>query len=358
MAKKNDFRDYFEDFSDGVNLSDADLDAMLAGSFARKDAEPEARDLEPGDLVEGIVVSHQEADLLIEIGSKLLGVIPRDEYAGGALPAIGSRVAAHFARRDDERDVLVLGVKEVQREVFWGEVREGNRFEAVVVAENRGGLTLEIKGTRAFLPISQIERNRVEDLKPYIGQRMQVEVTSVDRGKQDLVVSRRRILDAEWEEEKVRAVARIRVGDEVRGRVTRINQHGAFVDVGGVEGLVHASKLRAAQGKADAAPVREGQDIEVRIAYVDPEAGRVGLELRVTADDPWQHLAGDYSPGDDVTGLVKKVTPEGAVITLDEGLEGWIPASAMTPDVRAGSLCQARVVRVEPGERRLELRPR
>ncbi|MGE3164424.1 MAG: S1 RNA-binding domain-containing protein [Planctomycetota bacterium] len=358
MAKKNDFRDYFEDFSEGVNLSDADLDAMLAGSFATQDTEPEVGDLKPGDLVEGVVVSQQETELLIEIGSKLHGVVPREEFDGVALPALGSRIAAHFARRDDERGVLVLGVKEVQREVFWGEVREGHRFEGTVVAENRGGLTLEIRGTRAFLPISQIERNRVDDLKPYLGQRMQVEVTAVDRGKQDLVVSRRRILDAEWEEEKVRAVARIRVGDEVRGRVTRINQHGAFVDIGGVEGLVHASKLRAAQGKADSAPVREGQDLEVRIAYVDPGAGRVGLDLRVIADDPWQHIAADYAQGDDVTGLVKRLTAEGAVITLDEGLEGWIPASAMTAAVRVGSLCQARVVRVDAGARRLELRPR
>lgn len=357
MAKKNDFPDYF-DAPDDFDLSDGELDALLAQSLGEPaaSAATDATDqLDPGERVTGTVVGPQGKELLLELDRKSYGVVDLSEF-GADVPVRGEKIAATYLRYDDERDMAILAVAEVRREIFWEELHEGEVLEGVAIAENKGGLTLDIHGTRAFLPISHIERGRVEDASVYIGQKLRVAVVSFNRTEKDLVVSRRQLLDQEWEATQQEAILSFGVGDEVLGTVVRLNAHGAFIDVGGVEGLLHSSKLRASR-HADATELQEGQQVRVQITHVDAAAGRMGLDLCADPLDSWVAGAEAYEVGEEATCLIRKVTSEGAEAVIDETIAGWIPAELVTGSLRAGSLCRAVVTGKNEALRRIELRP-
>ena len=343
-----DFEEFFYgNDEEGAQLSDAELDAMLAqslGQVSRNDDDHDA--LEAGTKVHATVVRITDGDILVEFGQKMLGAVDASDFETPPQP--GDRISAHYQRFDPERGVALLTAKEAQAELFWEDVRPGAIYEGVVTAVNKGGLTLSIGRARAFLPISQIERFRVDALDGYLGQRLRCEVTSVNRGEEDIVVSRRAILEREYEAERRDAVARLQVGDRHRGKVVRINDHGAFIDVGGVEGLLHRTRLRKL---GDATPA-EGETIEVEVVHIDVDQGRVALEARVGGESAAPPIEG-YAPGESITAIVREVTPSGAKIWVDDAVEGWIPAPAGA-ELSAGAVVTTEVVQVEGG--RLVLR--
>ncbi len=363
MAERADksFEEYFSDPASDVNVSDAELEALMsgAGKAARPEIDPES--LAPGARIEGTVLGARAEDLLVELDAKSHGAIPLAEFEGGRVPAAGSRIESEFRRYDAERGVYVLTVLEVRTELAWSEIQRGDIVDAVVTATNKGGLTLRVKQMPAFLPIGQLERGRVADASSYVGKTLRCEVTSVNRAAREIVLSRRRILEREEEKERHDAIARLQPGETRPGRVVRINEHGAFIDIGAVEGLLHASKLhRRMKEQRGTPPLRPGDTLSVRIAHVDRDACRVGLDLLPASADPWSGAAESYSVGETITGVVSRTTPDGVLITLEEGIEGWIPAAhlatGLAPPVR-GALIRATITAVDPARHRIELRP-
>jgi small subunit ribosomal protein S1 len=231
-------------------------------------------------------------------------------------------------------------------------------LEGLVTGTNKGGLTLDIKKIRAFMPISQIERERVHDASLYVGRRLQCEVTSFDRASQNLVVSRRAILDREAEEARAAALERLTEGDVILGTVTRCVDFGAFIDLGGFEGLLHQSKIREHHreiGKDD--PLVVGQELEVEILRIDQDRGRVALDFRRRPVSRSGRSIEGYAAGVEVTGWVKQLTDDGAVLALDDGVVGLIPTDHVTGEISDGSVVRATVTRVDQERGRLELKP-
>lgn len=365
MARKS--RTFKRDPEDGfpdMHMSDAELEALMAagglpiGRSPQRSPERELASLEPGTRVRGTVLDIRKGEILVELDSKTHGLIAQEEFGDDPLPAVGSVLDASFVRHDRKQGLAVLSVREARREVFWDELKQGMILEGLVTGVNKGGLTLDIKKIRAFMPISQIERERVEDPSPYVGQRLRCEVISVDRAAQDLVVSRRAILDREAAERRATALERLNEGDVLTGTVVRIADVGAFIDLGGIEGLLHRSKIAQHKAELDAiGGLGVGQKIEVEVSRIDAARSRVALDVRYRPAPGSNRSVGGYAVGEEVTGWVKRVTDDGAVLAFDEGMEGVILRCDMTEAVKEGAVLKAKIADVDAAARRIELRP-
>ena len=273
----------------------------------------------------------------------------------------GDRVAAHFVRLDPERELAILSLGETRREVFWGQLAAGDLLEGRVSGVNKGGLTVDISGEEAFLPISQIELSRVDDLTGYVGMQITCEVLSFDRSERDLVVSRRGILEREREAGRGDAVARLQEGQIVSGRVQRLTVHGAFIDLGGVDGLLPQTRIRRRQKEIGGdAPLEEGETVDVEIVRLDREAGRVSLDFLALGSDAWSGVADEYQVEDTATGLVTRIDAEGAWILIDDGVEGVIPTRLLGTTgeaIESGMICRTVILSIDLAARRIELKP-
>jgi small subunit ribosomal protein S1 len=371
MADKHRrFRDDAEDTQRSLGMSDADLEALMARAERRADRQGAAKfqgsargieDLEPGTRLRGIVIDVRGGEVLVELDSKNLGVVEEGDFEGGEVPKVGSTLEASLVRYDPRRELVVLSAGAARKQVFWEDLRPGIVLEGLVTAVNKGGLTLDVKGVRAFLPISQIERQRVEDASSYVGKKLRCEVTSVDRQSENVVVSRRVVLDREAEELRGKALARLREGEVLEGTVTRLSEHGAFIDLGGVEGLLHQSKITARRNEfSEEEPLRVGKRLEVEVVRVDAERGRVGLDFRRVSADTWNVSIEGYEVGDEVTGWVTKLTPEHAVLGIAEGVEGLLARRhlvARREPLQRGNILKARITGIDLEKRSIELEP-
>ncbi len=361
MTQNRDpFEDEFEkSLVDAASMSDDELARLLDAPAAAPGGRPDSfESLEAGDRVEGTVVEVRGGEVLVELDGKTLGVVDAEEYDGEP-PRPGTRVQAEFVRRDAARDLFVLSTRPVRTEVAWEELRVGMTLEGTVVETNKGGLTLDIRGMRAFMPISCIERQRVEDIEPYVGRKLRFEVTQVDRAERNLVVSRRAILDREAEAQRGEALEKLSRGDVVRGRVTQLNQHGAFIDLGGVEGLLHASKIAREMhgaGESGREALEVGDLVEVEIVSIDRERGRVGLDFREIEENAWETLIEGYAVGDEVTGWISRVGDDGAVLSLEEGLEAIVPRQQVTSEMTTGTIVTATITEIDRERQRIAAR--
>lgn len=358
--KGGGFQDSFDDLlKEAASMSDADLERAMAGASAARRKTTSMESLEPGTRVRGVVVEVRAGEVLLELDGKTLGVLEESEFPGEELPAVGSEVEAQFEHYDRVKDLAVLSIRGVRREVFWDDLRGGTVLEGTVVATNKGGLTIDVKGVRAFLPISQIELTRVEDLSPYVGRKLRCEVTSFDRGNQNIILSRRPILEREAEASRERVLATLTEGQVLRGTVVRITDHGAFVDIGGIDGLLPA-KGRGQMKKGGGEYPPEGQGLQVRVVRVDRERGRVLLEKAALEAETWGRATQDYKVGEEVTGWVSRRTPDGLSLSIEEGVEGLIPQDyllSLAEAPRPGAILKAVITAIDAGSRRITLRP-
>ncbi|MEM7231691.1 MAG: S1 RNA-binding domain-containing protein [Planctomycetota bacterium] len=366
MAKSRDFADeYDEQQSSDVNLSDADLEALMAGHAPVEASAESGSDyagglVEAGTVVEGLVFDFQGGELMVELDSKTVGIVDEAEFEGETLPAIGTRLQAQFMRYDRNREIAVLAVREARREIFWDDVQPGTVVEGRVIEVNKGGLTVNVNGNRAFMPISQIERHRVEDASTYVGTSVVCEITQVNRENRDLVVSRRVVLDRQAEEQKSVALARLSEGEVLKGTVASIKEHlGAFIDLGGVEGLLHESKIHAHYHElGEEKKLYVGQQIEVEIARLDRERERISLDFHRVAGDSWNKSVESYRVGDEATGWVTRIVEQGAYVSLDEDVEGLLPRSVfatLPEDPTRGSVLRVGITRIDVDAREIEL---
>ena len=362
-AKSRQFPDEMDDNADDIGMSDADLEALMSGADAPSPGKTIAIEkLEPGDRIEGNVIDVRAGEVLVELDGKHHGLIEEEEFEEDEeLPLPGTRIKASVIRYDAAKDMVLLSVGKARKEVFWDDLRPGSLLEARVTGTNKGGLDLDIKGVRAFMPISQIDIKRIEDATPFVGKKFRVEVTQVDKADQNLVVSRRAVLEEQALELKGNALARLSEGEVLKGTVVKTNHHGAFVDLGGVEGLIHQSRIhtwRKETGQNEELEV--GDEVEVEVQRVDTERERISLYLRRGVALNWSASASSYEVGEEFTGWVSRTSAEGVHVSLEEGVEGIIPREIVLnlKDVPIkGDIIRTRIAGIDPEKKLIELRP-
>ena len=348
------------DFSD---ISDEQMNQMIDGTLTEFDE---------GDLVDGTVVKIERDEVLVDIGFKSEGVIPvrelsiRKDADPADLVTVGDRIEALVLQKEDKDGRLILSKKRAEYERAWISVEEkfkaGEPVTGEVIEVVKGGLILDI-GLRGFLPASLVDLRRVKDLDAYMGTELEARIIEMDRNRNNVVLSRRVILEEGRKNERVEILAKLSKGMRLKGTVSSIVDFGAFVDLGGIDGLVHISELSWNHVNHPSEVVKVGQEVEVEVLDVDLQRERISLGLKQTTPDPWIKLVENYPVGTIVDGTVTKVVPFGAFVALGENTEGLVHISEMAPRhidtpaqvVKVGDVVKVKVMDVNPERRRISL---
>jgi ribosomal protein S1 len=308
----------------------------------------------------GAVVGTYGDDVFVELGPRMQGVISRRQLP--AEPRIGDEF--DFTLRGQEQGLWVLSLRESKVLHTWESMEAGSLVQAHVVRITPGGLELKIGPLHAFMPKSQTGIPRDEEPNALVGKNLAVEVLEVDRERQRVVVSRKVVVQRERESERQRLVGALKPGQVVQGRVTRLEQYGAFVSFGrGLEGLVHVSNLSHERVEHPSELLHEGQSVELKVLHVKGGGKRIALGLKQMAESPWQHLERIHYVDQIVEGRVARVMDFGAFVAIQAGVEGLLPRSQMglAPDqsvrsiVAAGQKVSVRIQSLDCAGERLAL---
>ncbi|KAB1657803.1 30S ribosomal protein S1 [Pseudoclavibacter chungangensis] len=292
-----------------------------------------------GDLIEGTVVRIDRDEVLLDVGYKTEGVIPSRELSikhdvdPNEVVEVGDTVEALVLQKEDKEGRLILSKKRAQYERAWGDVEKIKEEDGVVtgtvIEVVKGGLIVDI-GLRGFLPASLIELRRVRDLTPYLGQEIEAKILELDKNRNNVVLSRRALLEQTQSETRSNFLGQLQKGQVRKGVVSSIVNFGAFVDLGGVDGLVHVSELSWKHIEHASEVVEVGQEVTVEILEVDLDRERVSLSLKATQEDPWQVLARTHAIGQIAPGKVTKLVPFGAFVRVADGIEGLVHISELS----------------------------
>lgn len=321
-----------------------------------------APEVAPGQVRPGRVVAVDSQGVLVELGGKDQGVVALEQFEEA--PEVGSEIELAVTRYDASEDLWVLSRRGAVERATWDDLAEGQIVEAYVDKSNKGGLEVRFGGVTAFMPISQISIYRVEDAGEYVGKKLRCQVVEVDHRERRVIVSARAVMELEAEEARERLLAELQEGDVRDGIVRQVMPYGAFVDLGGVDGLVHVSQMSYARVEDPAEFAQPGQKVQVKVLKIDRDANRISLGMKQIAPDPWDAVEAKYPPGFLATGTIIKLADFGAFCQLEPGLDGLVPISEITWTKRlrhpsellaVGQSVQAVVLQVEPDRRRLSL---
>ncbi|MDE0804965.1 MAG: 30S ribosomal protein S1 [Acidimicrobiales bacterium] len=295
--------------------------------------------VEEGQLVEGKVVRIDKDEVLLDIGFKSEGVVPsrelsiRNDVDPSEVVSLGDAIEALVLTKEDKEGRLILSKKRAQYERAWGKIEEIKEAEGVVTGKVievvKGGLIIDI-GLRGFLPASLVELRRVRDLDPYVGRELEAKIIELDKNRNNVVLSRRAWLEETQREQREDFLQNLKPGEVRRGVVSSVVNFGAFVDLGGMDGLVHVSELSWKHVDHPGSVVTVGDEIEVQVLEVDNDRERISLSLKATQQDPWQEFANAHRVGELVYGRVTKLVPFGAFVQVGEGIEGLVHISEMS----------------------------
>ncbi len=295
-------------------------------------------EVEDGQIVEGTVVKVDRDEVLLDIGYKSEGVIParelsiRNDVDPGEIVSLGEQVEALVLQKEDKEGRLVLSKKRAQYERAWGTIEQIKESDGVVsgpvIEVVKGGLILDI-GLRGFLPASLVELRRVRDLQPYVGTTLEAKIIELDKNRNNVVLSRRAWLEETQKEQREEFLANLKPGEVRKGAVSSVVNFGAFVDLGGMDGLIHVSELSWKHVDHPGSVVQVGDKIAVRVLEVDLDRERISLSLKATQQDPWQEFANAHRVGELVYGRVTKLVPFGAFVQVGDGIEGLVHISEM-----------------------------
>ena len=373
MVDEDKVDPYKEKFRPDQSALDQEVDAALSGvqvdalygfdkpqPAAAPGGGAGAQEIGGKQVRRGTIVSMSKDDAFVELGGKSQGLVPLVQFAEP--PAVGQEQDFLVERYDEREGVILLSVKGAAASgVNWENLELGQIVEGTVTGMNKGGLELDVKGMRAFMPAGQIDLYFHKDISTFLGQRMQCEVTKFERGAKNLVLSRRNILEREKEESKKKLLAELEVGQMRQGTVRSVMDFGAFVDLGGADGLIHVSEMSHRRGVKPSDFVKEGDVVDVKIIKMDPATGKISLSLKQAMPDPWAGIENRYTVGTLVTGRVAKVEAFGAFIEVEEGIEGLLPVSEMSYQrirhpsdvVKAGDTIKLTVIRMDPAAKKL-----
>jgi small subunit ribosomal protein S1 len=325
-----------------------------------------------GDIVEGVIVKVDRDEVLLDIGYKTEGIIPSRELSikhdidPNEVVTVGDRVEALVLQKEDKEGRLILSKKRAQYERAWGSIEKIKEEDGVVtgtvIEVVKGGLIMDI-GLRGFLPASLVEMRRVRDLGPYIGKQIEAKIIELDKNRNNVVLSRRAYLEQSQSAVRTGFLNQLERGQIRKGVVSSIVNFGAFVDLGGVDGLVHVSELSWEHVDHPSKVVEVGQEVTVEVLDVDFDRERVSLSLKSTQEDPWQHFARTHQIGQVVPGEVTKLVPFGAFVRVAEGIEGLVHISELAgrhveiPEqvVQVGDPAFVKVIDIDLERRRISL---
>jgi small subunit ribosomal protein S1 len=325
-----------------------------------------------GDIVTGTVVKVDKEEVLLDIGYKSEGVIPARELSirydakPSDLVSTGEELEALVLQKEDKEGRLILSKKRAQYERAWGNIErlkeEDGIVEGEVIEVVKGGLILDI-GLRGFLPASLVDLRRVKDLNSFLGQKLEAKIIELDKNRNNVVLSRRAYLEKQKSTERKEFLENLQKGTKCAGSVSSIVNFGAFVDLGGVDGLIHISELSWSHVDHPSEVLAVGQEVNVEILDVDLERERVSLSLKKAQEDPWEKLAKDKPAGSTVHGKVTKLVPFGAFVEIAPGVEGLVHISEMAwehiefPEevVSVGDEVDAKIIDIDLGRRRISL---
>ena len=325
-----------------------------------------------GDIVTGTVVKIEKDEALLDIGYKSEGVIPsrelsiRNDVDPSQVVSIGEEIEALVLQKEDADGRLILSKKRAQYERAWGRIEEIKNADGTVkgpvIEVVKGGLILDI-GLRGFLPASLVEMRRVRDLQPYVGKELDCRIIELDKNRNNVVLSRRKFLEESQAEQRQEFLTSLTKGEVRTGTVSSIVNFGAFVDLGGVDGLVHVSELSWKHVDHPSEVVEVGQEVNVEVLDVDLERERVSLSLKATQEDPWRQFARTHEVGDVIEGRVTKLVPFGAFVEVDDAIEGLVHISELAEhhvekaedEVKVHDRVPVKIIDIDLDRRRISL---
>jgi small subunit ribosomal protein S1 len=334
--------------------------------------EASVKDFNEGEILLGTVVKVDRDEVLLDIGYKSEGVIPTKELSirhdvdPSQVVNVGDEVEALVLQKEDKEGRLILSKKRAQYERAWGRIEEvmqsGGTIKGPVIEVVKGGLILDI-GLRGFLPASLVDLRRVRDLHPFVGTELEAKIIELDRNRNNVVLSRRAFLEESQSEGRKKFLESLQKGERRKGTVSSIVNFGAFVDLGGVDGLVHVSELSWKHVDHPSEVVQVGQEVEVEVLDVDLERERVSLSLKATQEDPWKEFERKYSAGEIIDGQVTKLVPFGAFVRVAAGIEGLVHISEISDQhvdspesvLSVGDEVRVKVIEVDVPRRRISL---
>ncbi|MDH5671732.1 MAG: 30S ribosomal protein S1 [Myxococcales bacterium] len=306
--------------------------SLFEVSMAHADA------LREGEIVQGTIISVNRDAVIVDIGYKSEGVIPASEFvdtSGGVNVQPGDKVDVLVETKENEQGLVSLSKEKADKLKVWDEISEAcerdELIEGTITARVKGGLQVSIRGgVKAFLPGSQVDLRPVRNLDKLIGQTFEFKVIKFNKKRGNIVLSRRVLLERERNELKAETLGNLREGMVVTGTIKNITEYGAFVDLGGIDGLLHITDMSWGRVNHPSEVFKIGDEVTVKVLRYNPETERVSLGLKQTMDDPWEHAIESYPPGKRVSGKVVSLTDYGAFIEMEQGIEGLIHVSEMS----------------------------
>lgn len=346
------------------------------------DKDLQMKELHPGDMIDGVVVSANHREVLVDVGAKSEGIITGSELADAdkSFKSLkpGDAISAKVVQAENAQGYIVLSLKKAEKDKKWKDAEEafatGAVLDAVVIEYNKGGLLCDCLSLRGFIPLSHLDRvhfaNDVakfaagseaelkESLKVLSGKTLRVKVIELDKEKNRFVLSEKDALTSYSEESRKKRLSEIAINSTVEGIVTGIMPFGVFVDLDGVEGLVHISEIAWEKVNHPSNYFKVGQKIQVMVLGVDEESNKLALSVKRLTPNPWETVAEKYPVGTKVKGVVSKIVPFGAFVTIEKGLDGLIHVSEAESPLKVGDEVEAVVIQVDGENQKLALSTR
>jgi ribosomal protein S1 len=344
---------------------------MSMADYLREE-EIKSKPLAHGDIIDGVVVRVDPDEVLVDVGSKSEGVIAARELGTHGDPDMvelhaGDLIKVFVLQPENEDGNVVLSLRRARAESVWLKAQDkqtsGEPMEADVREQNKGGLIVNIMGLRGFLPTSQVARAYSSNLEELVNQRISVKIIEVNRKRNRLIVSQKAAFDEDRARQRSELFERLKVGDVVRGKVSGLTSYGAFVNLGGADGLIHISELSWDRIGSVADVLQVGQEVRVKVIKLDPEQARISLSMRQLSEDPWEQVTTRFRPGAIVEGEVTKIKKYGAFLQLGDGVEGLLHISELSWDhvervedvVQVGQPLRVKVLQADETRRRISL---
>jgi ribosomal protein S1 len=344
---------------------------MSMADYLREE-EIKSKPLAHGDIIDGVVVRVDPDEVLVDVGSKSEGVIAARELGTHGDPDMvelhaGDLIKVFVLQPENEDGNVVLSLRRARAESVWLKAQDkqtsGEPMEADVREQNKGGLIVNIMGLRGFLPTSQVARAYSSNLEELVNQRISVKIIEVNRKRNRLIVSQKAAYDEDRARQRSELFERLKVGDVVRGKVSGLTSYGAFVNLGGADGLIHISELSWDRIGSVADVLQVGQEVRVKVIKLDPEQARISLSMRQLSEDPWEQVTTRFRPGAIVEGEVTKIKKYGAFLQLGDGVEGLLHISELSWDhvervedvVQVGQPLRVKVLQADETRRRISL---
>lgn len=339
-------------------LSESDIDNMMS--------------IKDGDILKGNIVKLEADRAYVDVGYKYDGIITIRELSSLHLNdaseavAVNDEIECKVLSIDDEKERLLLSKRAVDSEKAWESLQSLHEsqeiFEATVAEVVKGGLVVDV-GVRGFIPASMVERHFVEDFSDYKGRTLRLVVKELDREDRRVILSQRDVLEAEYEQKKQEVLESIEAGQLIEGTVQRLTPFGAFVDIGGVDGLVHISEMAWEHIEQPSDVVQEGESVKVKVLKIDAENERISLSMKAAQPGPWDLIEEKFNIGDIIEGEVKRLAAFGAFVEIAPGIEGLVHISQIshqhigTPHevLNEGQQVNVKILDIKPAEKRVSL---